>query len=525
MGGKSRDSEKRRSSVSVLGEEYHENFYDSFDIGRKLGSGQFGTTYECVEKSSGLHFAAKVIPKSKLLTKDDVEDVRREVAILYHVAEQPNIVNMKAAYEDSSNVFIVMELCTGGELYDTILDRIQRLGVPYSERDAAHVAKVIVKVVEICHSLGVIHRDLKPENFLLSSKGSDSELKATDFGLSAFFKPGEGLARHCGSPMYMAPEVVRWRPGAWSANKKPPLYGPEADIWSAGVIIYALLSGFPPFYHSSHSSIEIFKAVLRAQPSFSIPPWPSISDEAKDLVRSMLNPDPAKRPTAHQVLCHPWINEPGVAPEEPLPPVVVDRMKQFSSMVKMKKVAMQVIAAGLKEEEIAGLRELFIMMDVDGSGTITTDELQAGLKNLGAIIPEHEIKRLMAEADIDKSGVIEYGEFLAATMHLSKIEKKENVLKAFQFFDADGSGMISLEELQAACEQLNMSKEEIEGMLEEVDSNHDGNIDYAEFVAMMRSKDPMGATEQASEEDGGGLGALAGMMLANMNKTKEAEKS
>ncbi|CAI5946666.1 unnamed protein product [Closterium sp. NIES-65] len=471
------------------------SFPDVFDMGKKLGSGQFGTTYVCVERATGQAYACKCIPKSKLLTEGDVEDVRREVAILYHVQNQPNIVNIKDAYEDKDHVYIVMELCTGGELYDTIIKRIEARGVPYSEKDAAEMAKVIVRVVECCHSLGVVHRDLKPENFLLSSRDeATAELKATDFGLSCFYK-GEGMSRHCGSPMYMAPEVIKWRPGAFLMAKRPPKYGPEVDVWSAGVIIYALLCGFPPFYHRSHSTKEIFKAVLRGNPTFAIAPWPSISDHAKELVKSMLHPDPSKRPTAHQVLCHPWLSE-GMSYVEPLPPVVLTRLKQFTSMVKMKRMAMKVIAESLREEEIRGLREMFQVMDTDRSGTITVEELRAGLRKFGAQLSDLEINKLMEETDIDQSGEIEYGEFLAATMHLSKLDQQEHLLRAFAFFDRDGSGNITLDELQKACEELKMSRKEIEAMMREVDENNDGTIDYNEFVAMMRESQMHGLSRR-----------------------------
>eukprot|EP00475_Leptophrys_vorax_P030944 TRINITY_DN4668_c3_g1_i1.p1 TRINITY_DN4668_c3_g1~~TRINITY_DN4668_c3_g1_i1.p1 ORF type:complete len:364 (+),score=52.73 TRINITY_DN4668_c3_g1_i1:104-1093(+) len=304
------------------------------------------------------------------------------------------------------------------------------------------------------------------------------------------------MSRHCGSPMYMAPEVVRWRSANYMVGRRPAKYGPEVDIWSAGVIIYALLCGFPPFYHNSHSTKEIFKAVLRANPSFAIPPWPSISEHAKDLLRQMLNPDPAKRPTAHEVLCHPWLAEQGAALTEPLPPVVLSRLKQFTSMVKMKRMAMKVIAESLQEEEIRGLRELFEAMDTDRSGTITITELKDGLKKYGAHLSDDEIKQIMEETDIDHSGEIEYGEFLAATLHLSKIDKQENLLRAFEYFDSDGSGTITLDELQKACADLKMSQEEVEDMMKEIDENKDGTIDYQEFVQMMRKTQTGGLTRR-----------------------------
>lgn len=161
------------------------NIRDLYALGRKLGQGQFGTTYLCTENSTGIEYACKSISKRKLISKEDVEDVRREIQIMHHLAGHKNIVTIKGAYEDSLYVHIVMELCSGGELFDRIIQRGH-----YSERKAAELTKIIVGVVEACHSLGVMHRDLKPENFLLVNKDDDFSLKAIDFGLSVFFKPG-----------------------------------------------------------------------------------------------------------------------------------------------------------------------------------------------------------------------------------------------------------------------------------------------------------------------------------------------
>ena len=157
-----------------------------YTVGKELGRGQFGVTSLCTHKATGERFACKTIAKRKLSTKEDVEDVRREVQIMYHLAGQPNIVELKGAYEDKQSVHLVMELCAGGELFDRIIQRGH-----YSERKAAELTRIIVGVVEACHSLGVMHRDLKPENFLLANKDDDLSLKAIDFGLSVFFKPGE----------------------------------------------------------------------------------------------------------------------------------------------------------------------------------------------------------------------------------------------------------------------------------------------------------------------------------------------
>lgn len=156
-----------------------------YSIGKELGRGQFGVTHLCTHKATGEQLACKTIAKRKLVNKEDIEDVRREVQIMHHLTGQPNIVELKGAYEDKHSVHLVMELCAGGELFDRIIAKGH-----YTERAAASLLRTIVQIVHTCHSMGVIHRDLKPENFLLLSKDEDSPLKATDFGLSVFYKQG-----------------------------------------------------------------------------------------------------------------------------------------------------------------------------------------------------------------------------------------------------------------------------------------------------------------------------------------------
>ncbi|KAH1072142.1 hypothetical protein J1N35_024470 [Gossypium stocksii] len=443
------------------------NIRDLYTIGRKLGQGQFGTTYLCTEISTNFEYACKSICKRKLLSKEDVEDVRREIQIMHHLAGHKNIVTIKGAYEDTLYVHIVMELCSGGELFDRIIERGH-----YTERKAAALTKIIVGVVEACHSLGVMHRDLKPENFLLVNKDDDFSLKAIDFGLSVFFKPGQIFTDVVGSPYYVAPEVLLKH------------YGPEVDVWTAGVILYILLSGVPPFWAETQQGI--FDAVLKGDIDFHSDPWPVISDSAKDLIRKMLCSQPSERLTAHEVVCHPWISQNGVAPDRALDPAVLSRLKQFSAMNKLKKMALRVIAESLSEEEIAGLREMFTAMDTDNSGAITFDELKAGLRRYGSTLKDTEIRDLMNAADVDNSGSIDYGEFIAATVHLNKLEREEHLVAAFKYFDKDNSGYITVDELQQACAEHNITDVLLEDIIREVDQDNDGRIDYGEFVAMMQ---------------------------------------
>ncbi|XP_004503656.1 calcium-dependent protein kinase 1-like [Cicer arietinum] len=449
-----------------------EDVRSTFIFGRELGRGQFGVTYLVTHKVTKEQFACKSIATRKLINRDDIDDVRREVQIMHHLTGHRNIVELKGAYEDRHSVNLVMELCAGGELFDRIITKGH-----YSERAAANLCRQIVTVVHNCHTMGVMHRDLKPENFLFLGNDENSPLKATDFGLSVFFKPGDMFKDLVGSAYYVAPEVLRRS------------YGPEADIWSAGIILYILLSGVPPFWAENEQGI--FDAILRGHIDFASDPWPSISSSAKDLVKKMLRADAKERLSAVEVLNHPWMRVDGDASDKPLDIAVLSRMKQFRAMNKLKKVALKVIAENLSEEEIIGLKEMFKSMDTDNSGTITFEELKAGLPKLGSKMSESEVRQLMEAADVDGNGTIDYIEFITATMHMNRMEREDHLYKAFEYFDQDKSGFITKEELESALKKYNMGDEKtIKEIIAEVDTDNDARINYDEFVAMMRKGNP-----------------------------------
>lgn len=457
---------------------------DKYILGRELGRGEFGVTYLCTDRESRLGLACKSISKRKLRTAVDIEDVRREVAILSTLPEHPNIVKLKATYEDTENVHLVMELCEGGELFDRIVARGH-----YSERAAAGVARTIAEVVRMCHVSGVMHRDLKPENFLFANKKENSPLKVIDFGLSVFFKPGERFTEIVGSPYYMAPEVLKRN------------YGPEVDIWSAGVILYILLCGVPPFWAETEQGVAL--AILRCALDFKREPWPQISESAKSLVRQMLDPDPKKRLTAQQVLEHPWLQNSKKASNVPLGDIVRSRLKQFSVMNRFKKRALRVIAEHLSVEEVEVIRNMFNLMDTDNDGKVTYEELKAGMRKVGSQLGESEIRLMMEVADVDGNGVLDYGEFVAVTIHLQKMENDEHFRRAFMFFDKDGSGFIELDELRDGLADESGETDIVvaNDIMRDVDSDKDGRISYDEFVAMMKAgTDWRKASRQYSRE-------------------------
>ncbi|GAB4845562.1 Calcium-dependent protein kinase 10 [Ancistrocladus abbreviatus] len=463
---------------------FRTRIFDKYLIGRELGRGEFGVTYLATDRETKEKLACKSISKRKLRTAVDVEDVRREVAIMSTLPEHPNVVKLRATYEDNEAVHLVMELCEGGELFDRIVARGH-----YSERAAAGIARTIAEVVRMCHENGVMHRDLKPENFLFANKKENSPLKAIDFGLSVFFRPGERFTEIVGSPYYMAPEVLKRN------------YGPEVDIWSAGVILYILLCGVPPFWAETEQGVAL--AILRGILDFKREPWPQISDAAKNLVLRMLEPDPKKRLTAQQVLEHPWIQNAKNAPNVPLGDIVRTRLKQFAVMNKFKKKAMRVIAEHLSVEEVEIIRDMFMLMDTDCDGKVAYEELRAGLRKVGSQLAEPEIMLLMEVADVDGNGYLDYGEFVAVTIHLQKMENDEHFHRAFIFFDKDGSGYIELDELRDALvdESGETDADVLNEIMREVDTDKDGRISYDEFVAMMKTgTDWRKASRQYSRE-------------------------
>lgn len=281
---------------TILETDQISNLKDQYVLGDQLGWGQFGIIRECSDKLTGEVLACKSISKNRLVTDEDVRSIKLEIEIMTRLSGHPNVVDLKAVYEEEGYVHLVMELCAGGELFH----QLEKQG-KFSESEARVLFRHLMQVVRFCHDKGVVHRDLKPENILLATKGSSSQIKLADFGLATYINPGQSLHGTVGSPFYIAPEVLAGG------------YNQAADVWSAGVILYILLSGKPPFWGKTKS--RIFDAVRAASLRFQSDPWNIISDSAKELIRGMLHKDPSVRFTAQQVLDHPWTNGTNPLPE------------------------------------------------------------------------------------------------------------------------------------------------------------------------------------------------------------------
>ncbi|KAH7687029.1 Non-specific serine/threonine protein kinase protein [Dioscorea alata] len=402
-----------------------------------------------------------------------VEDVKREVKILKALRGHENVVHFHNAFEDDNYVYIVMELCEGGELLDRILAKKDSR---YSEKDAAVVVRQMLKVAAECHLRGLVHRDMKPENFLFKSTKEDSPLKATDFGLSDFIKPGRKFHDIVGSAYYVAPEVLKRKSG------------PESDVWSIGVITYILLCGKRPFWDRTEDGI--FKEVLRNKPDFRRKPWPSISDSAKDFIQKLLVKDPRCRLTAAQALSHQWVREGGVASEIPIDISVLSNMRQFVKYSRLKQFALRALASTLNEDEIADLKDQFQAFDVDKNGVISLEEMRQALaKDIPWRSKEPRVLEILQAIDSNTDGLVDFSEFVAAALHVRQLEEHDSERwhsrsqAAFEKFDVDKDGYITPEELRMHTGL----RGSIEPLLDEADIDKDGRISLAEFRRLLRT--------------------------------------
>jgi len=407
----------------------------------------------------------------------NVERFKMEIAIM-KMMDHPNIIKLYETFDDFKNIYLVMELCTGGELFDRIIDAGH-----FTEVQAAIVMRDIIRAIFYCHEIHVCHRDLKPENFLFTSEakiGSDKcLLKIIDFGLSCKFTEDQVLTTKAGTPYYVAPQVL--------AGK----YDNMSDLWSCGVIMYVLLCGYPPFYGDTDA--DVLNKVRAGNVQFNKADWSNVSEDAKGLIKSLLTMNPKQRCTAQAALENNWIkNKAPAAKAVNLQESFVDNLRGFRGQNKLKKAALHVIAGQLDESHIRDLREKFVALDSNGDGLLTVNEMKEGLLKAGLKKIPDDLKQIMEDVDSDGSGVIDYTEFLAATLDKRYHIEEDVCWSAFRVFDKNGDGFISREELKLVLGDGNVievgGKDTIAELLQGIDGNNDGKIDFQEFYTMMGGK-------------------------------------
>lgn len=284
-----------------------------------MQEGELGRGASSVVKM-GKHKGTKKDYAIKIITRTvDQKIIATEIDILLHLKQHCNIIKLHEMFETPTHIYMVLELVTGGELFERIVERGY-----YSEKDAADAVRQICCALEVIHSHNIIHRDLKPENLLYADKSETSDLKIADFGLSKMLYGEQcNTATVCGTPGYCAPEVLMGKQ-----------YDTKVDMWAVGVIAYILLCGFEPFY-DERGDQAMFQRILKCDYEFVTPWWDEVSENAKDLVSRLIVLDPSKRLTARQCLEHPWVQGKG-AKRDKMDQTFFDKLNEFNARRKLK---------------------------------------------------------------------------------------------------------------------------------------------------------------------------------------------
>ena len=451
---------------------------------QELGSGGFSKVFRVQNLITSEIFACKELLISKI---KDKEKFKNEINIMSK-CDHPNIIKLIEIYEDKRYLDLVMEECCGGSLFDRLLKKIEDDDETFTEKESAIIFKQIMSAICYCHNQGIVHRDLKLENILFLYKTKDSPIKVIDFGLSECVQllgknlleiiSGEkniniSMSGAVGTPHYISPEVLQGT------------YNQKCDIWSAGVILYALLSGTFPF--DGNTDKEIYKSILRKKYDFKKEIWDNISNDAKDLISHMLC-DENKRYTAEMVLNHPWLTKLAPNSKGSISHLNLKHLESYKNTCNFKKFILTYIATRLKEKEIRELEEMFSEMDINKDGTLNSDEIKKCLIKLNSEknMNNDEIMQIFKGIDTNNSKRIEYTEFISAAIEKNEFLKEERLLDIFKASDKSATGKISKSDIKKVLNNEDIDEEDLKQFINKFDLNKDGEIDYDEFIENMR---------------------------------------
>jgi len=320
----SETAEMLGNSITNIIQKDRRTFSRVYSLGKPLGSGAYSVVRECTNKKTKAVFAVKVVTKSKLSVADDAA-LKDEIDILKNL-EHENIIYLKDDFTERSHYYLVTEIMRGGELFDRIVAKTF-----YNEKEARDLCKTVFEAVAYCHSLNIAHRDLKPENLLLMTKDNDRDVKLADFGFAKRVTSEECLITQCGTPGYVAPEVLSHLQ-----------YGTKADVWSLGVIAYILIGGYPPFMEQNQK--VLFRKIKRGDYEFHTEYWGQTSQDVQNFIRSLLTVDPRQRLTCKQALEHTWVMQDDDLLKTNDLGNNLEKLKRFNAIRKLRQAILTLMA-------------------------------------------------------------------------------------------------------------------------------------------------------------------------------------
>jgi calcium-dependent protein kinase len=449
---------------------------DNYKIISKLGKGSFGSVFKVKNKNTGEIRAMKIIKNTSVNDNDGTANQKflKEIQVLKGL-EHPNIIKIFEYYIDNKYHYIITELLTGGELYEAIL-KCQK----FNEKKAAYIMKQILSALNYLHSKNIVHRDIKPENILVQNDPKKNKnyldeihIKLIDFGASNFFKQNEILTLKVGSPYYIAPEVL---------NKS---YNEKCDIWSAGVVLYVMLTGNFPFV--GKTSQKLFENIKSGKYKNTGKEWEAISPQAKDLIKKMLELDTTKRISALECLNSQFITS--MNSKESVPdilPSVLKNIYKLNAREKIQQATIALIVHNIQQnDQVEKLKGIFELLDLNKDGQLTYSEIQKAFKQIfpDNYITDDKMKIILDKMDDNKDGVISYEEFLRVTIDEKILLEKNNLKLAFDKFDLNKDGKLSKEELLNILDKG--ASDYVDDLLDLIDKNKDGYISFDEFCHLM----------------------------------------
>lgn len=476
-------------NVSELVGENRGRLDEFYDLNRDqpLGEGSFAFVFEGRHTGTDQVRAIKAINRKSLRSSSKYET---EIAI-HRTVDHPNIARLYESFEDGRSIYLVLEICTGGELFDAVLDQ-----GPFSEAIAASMLRTMLRTVCYLHANHIAHRDLKAENWLLDNeKPLDAvKLKLIDFGLARELAPDAVAHTKAGSPYYVAPEVFSGK------------YGHRADVWSLGVILYMMLSGVPPF--TGTKTEDVLQAVRTQRlPMHRMPK--SLTANASGLLYLMLEKEPNKRPTAATALANKFlaisdkdkvkfvVDGKGLASagsKRATMPFGADQLRSYASLDRIEKIALGAIATQVDPHEVVELELLFNTYDLDFNGVLSAAELAAGLKASGIVMDQMEFaEKVFPGLDMDNSSAIDFSEFIAMGMSYDTYSDESLCKKAFKSLDMHNSGFIESDDLEILLKVGELDSEqgsaELERVFQRCACDDERQVDFNAFYAMVKAID------------------------------------